>query len=157
MRRAYEYIHEGMIRQERGFMLLETMLKKEFETICSREAQAVTSLELSIHELLRQLALERDQVISLLAGQKLTAYAAALPADEGQPLQDLADKLIKREQVCAKQASHNAELVLALLDQGTGMLDFMQKQLCPKKQNCYTAKGRYSGSASEARIINGSL
>ena len=153
----YDCILEGMTRQEKGFALLEMLLNKEFENIKQGKIDAVTELEFSIHELLRQLAVERDQIGELLQRKKLSEYLPLLKQEMGDPLKYLADKVLEREQICAKQASRNAELVLALLDQGADLLDFLQKQLIPKNQDVYSAAGRFRNMGPQYHMLRGKL
>jgi hypothetical protein len=61
------------------------------------------------------------------------------------------------EQRCARMASHNAELSLALLDQSQALLTQLHDAVTPKHRNVYSAKGRFAEPRIGAALISGRL
>ena len=156
-------IKQNLTRQDKAFMLLKVMLDEEFLLLRNRDPQAVTRVEFSIHELLRQIAEERESLKAMLSGRRVLEYAASLPPElddpeaESREMQGLLKAIDAREQDCARQAERNAELVLGLMDQGKSLLDFLHEQVAPKKKETYSAKGRYTERAQSGNLIRGAL
>ena len=68
----YQIISESLTRQERALALLHDLLEEEYQTLLKRDANAIASLEFSIQELIRQLAVEKSLVIKSLAGKRVS-------------------------------------------------------------------------------------
>lgn len=153
----YERIHGNLVRQAKGMALLGQLLEEEFSLLQVRDSDSVMGLELAIHELMRQLAAERLEVRALLDGGKVLDYAALLSGDEEASLRELMRALDVTEQRCARQASFNAELSLALLDQSQELLDYLHRRLVPPKPTAYGRRGKVAPQRSEAAIIHGRL
>ena len=58
----YAHIHGNLFRQLQGFKLLCSLLNEEFEGLTARHLDDVATLEFSIHELMRQLFVERQKL-----------------------------------------------------------------------------------------------
>ena len=144
-------------RQAKALTLLGTLLDEEFSLLLQHDTEAVMALEFSIHELLRQLAVEKESVIHRLGGGKVLDYAAMLPDEQGEILRSLWSNIDRDEQSCAKQAARNTELSLALMDQSKKMLDYLHKRVLPPQHDTYGRKGRYTQSRPEAALISGRL
>lgn len=156
-------IKQNLNRQDKALMLLKVMLDEEFVLLGQREPQGVMRMEFSIHELLRQVADEREDLKALLRGQRLLEYAHSLPPDmddqeeRSRELLELIKSIDGREQECARQAERNSELVLGLMDQGKSLLDFLHEQVAPKTQETYSAKGRFTQRPQGGNLIRGAL
>ena len=138
--------------------LLQSLLLEEFDLLIARDTEAVVHLEFSIHELLRQIASEKTQVIRVLDGQKAGDYAQSLDAGERDAVLELLQTLDELEQRCARQATHNTELSLALLDQSRALLDTLHRQISPKTGNTYGKRGVMSSiRRPEAALLAGRL
>jgi hypothetical protein len=153
----YDIIYRNLDRQSRGFALLHQLLREEYDLIRARQAEDVISLEFSIHELLRQLAVERQEVRSLLGGGRVLDYAAMLDAAQGEPLCELRRIIDEYEQICARQATRNCELSLALLDMSKELADFLHARLVPPGRTAYGRDGVYVNNSPEAMLISGRL
>lgn len=153
----FDIISGNLVRQTKGMELLSTLLEEEFSLLQARDSDAVMGMELSVHELLRQLAAERHDVRRLLDGGKVLDYAAMLPATQGDFLRALMQRLDDFEQRCARQASFNTDLSLALLDQSQELLDYLHKRLVPPKPVNYGRRGGMAAPRSEAAILRGRL
>ena len=149
-------IHGNLSRQFKGFELLLTLLEEEFELLCARDTDAVVTLEFSIHELLRQIATERVSLKDTLQGTKLLAYADLLPDEEdAQEIRRLYHLIDALEQRVSRQATHNTELSLALLDQSQALLSFLHDQITPKQTQCYGRGGKLSDNRPGAALYSG--
>ena len=153
----YDSIHGNLVRQARAMALLLTLLEEEFSLRQARDSEAVMGLELSIHELMRQLAAERCEVRAMLDGGRVLDYAALLPEGQGDALRTVMAELDATEQRCARQASFNADLTLALLDQSQELLDYLHRRLVPPKPVAYGRRGTVAPQRVEAAIIHGRL
>ena len=56
----YDIILGNLDRQARALKLLSSLLEEEFSLLVSRDTNAIMAQEFSIHELLRQLAVEKE-------------------------------------------------------------------------------------------------
>ncbi|MBG0776859.1 MAG: flagellar export chaperone FlgN [Desulfovibrionaceae bacterium] len=154
-------IKANLTRQSKALEVLDDLLQEEFTHLMERRPQEVTQLEFSIHELLRQVAAERLCLKNELAERSVRVLADALPeamADEASELKGLADAIERLEQRCSRQASSNAELVLALMDQGQDMLEFLHEKIAPSHKDTYARSGRLARTGTtQARLLSGRL
>ncbi|MCL1985567.1 MAG: flagellar protein FlgN [Betaproteobacteria bacterium] len=154
----YEQILSGLQRQHKAMELLLSLLLEEFSLLIARDTEAIVHLEFSIHELLRQIATEKTQVIRLLDGKKVRDYAGALAEDAREAALELLGALDEFEQRCARQASQNAELSLSLLDQSRALLNTLHTQLSPKNGDTYGKRGSMNSiRRPEAALLVGRL
>ena len=152
----YALIHGNLTRQFKGLELLLSLLEEEFELLCARDTDAITTLEFSIHELLRQIATERASLKDTMQGTRLLEYAELLPdEDEAQEIRRLYHLIDALEQRSSRQATRNTELSLALLDQSQSLLSFLYNQITPKQTQCYGRGGRISDNRPGAAIYSG--
>jgi len=92
-----------------------------------------------------------------LGGQRLTAVLELLTDEQQAVVHDLLQEIDDLEQICARQASMNAELALALHDQSQALLDHIQDAVKPKNTNTYGKMGRYTQQRPEAVMLRGRL
>lgn len=149
----FEYTHGNLVRQHKGLLVLEELVQEEFTHLRSNKPQDVTATEFSIHELMRQLAVERLELRKTLGGKRLKELMPMLPEEQQAVLGKLLEDIDVVEQRCARQASVNAKLALALHDQSQNLLDFIHDQIKPKNQNTYGKMGRYTQARPEAALI----
>lgn len=147
----------NLTRQFKGLELLQQLLEEEFELLRHRDTDAVASLEFSIHELLRQIASERMELKTTMQGTPLLEYAGLLPDDEGKEVRKLFHLIDSLEQRCSRQATHNTELSLALLDQSQNLLVFLHEQITPKPATRYGGGGRILNDRPAAALYSGRL
>ena len=96
----YTKIRANLFRQVKGLELLHSLLEEEFTSLLERNVEEVSSLEFSIHELMRQLLVERMEIREVMNGVKISEYAGMLPQEDGAAIMALVDELLTREQVC---------------------------------------------------------
>ncbi|WP_147821891.1 flagellar export chaperone FlgN [Salidesulfovibrio onnuriiensis] len=156
-------VEENLVRQNKGMILLKLLLEEEFARLMNRDPQGVSQIELSIQELLRQLSVERRSVKRLLERidptvSRVRDLRPSLDEEEAKVMDELLEMLDKSEQQCAVQASKNHELAMALQEQSKSLLDFMHREIQPKNNNAYSAKGRFAvNSNGQANILRGRL
>lgn len=153
----YAHIYGNLKRQYLGFQLLDSLLNEEFADLIDRRLDDVATLEFSIHELMRQLFVERRKLGKSMNGIRVSQYAQMLPDAERAAILALIADLDHIEQKCARQSSMNAELVFGLLDQGQQMLDFIHKRILPPKERQYGRRGAFVDARPEAAVITGRL
>lgn len=151
----HDLITNNLTRQFKGMELLSSLLEEEFQLLFNRDTDAVTALEFSIHELLRQIAVERMDLKSIMQGTRLLEYATLLPEEDGETVRRLYHLIDALEQRCSRQATHNTELSLALLDQSQDLLVFLHNQIQPKQTPCYGQHGKLREYRAQAAIFTG--
>ncbi len=156
-----ERIRENLTRQEKALGLLVGLLQEEFSLLREGKPQEVTGLEMSIQELIRQIAEERAELkrrVLAARGEvvRLGVFVADLPEAEAAPLQRSMAAIDGLEQACARQADKNSRLALALFDQSRDMLQFIHDQIAPKRTEVYSRTGKYAGGKTQAAILLGS-
>lgn len=154
----YQIIYESLSRQDKALALLRDLLEEEYRILIGRDTDRVAALEFSIQELIRQIAVEKTLVIRTLGGVRVSEYAAGLPEEQGAALLTLFASVDGGEQGVSRQASRNAQLSLALLDQSTRTLQALTSQAAPPRAGVY---GRHGGMRHEmhpqAALISGRL
>ncbi len=163
-------LHANLFRQHKALGVLTELQGEEYSLLMSHKPQEVTHLELSIHDLMHQLAVERQEVMDMLQGMKLAEYLEVVVpgddmpaaeeeggADPRERIRRLLAAIDEAEQACVKQARRNTDLVLGLMDQGHNMLTWLHDQIVPKKTEAYSRRGAYATKRSEAALISGRL
>lgn len=156
-------IQENLTRQIRALELLSTLLEEEFSYLLARKPHDVSELELSIQELMRQIALERRSLRGVISGaypgmSRVAEVARGLSAEQAQALTALLADLDRAEQVCAIQADKNRQLVLGLYDQSLSLLKRLHKAIEPGKSDVYSRRGRYADTRTpQASVFRGGV
>lgn len=154
----YSQIIGNITRQAKALELLERLQMEEFELLMARNIEEVGALEFSIHELLRQIAVEREDLRAAMQGVKLAEYAGMLAdEDDKKAIMHILGIIDVAEQRCARQAEKNTALSLALLDQSHDLMTHLHEQIVPKSELVYGAKGGYSTPRPPASILSGRL
>lgn len=147
----------NLCRQDKALDVLCRLLAEEHDLLRQRRPDEVTGLEFSIHELMRQLAVEREDLTRRLNGARLVDFLDMVEDDMKRAITKVLASIDQKEQAAARHASTNAELVLALMDQSRNMLNFINDKIQPKNTSVYSKKGVYGQARSEARLLKGAL
>ena len=154
----YQRIKESLSRQDKALALLRELMQQEKNIMHDSDTYGVVSQENTHHQLIRQLAVEKTTVIKALDGVRVTEYARSLPQEQGEALRALFRSVDQGEQEVSRQASRNAQLSLALLDQSSRTLQALTSRAMPPRAETY---GRRGGMRPEmhpqAAIISGRL
>ena len=153
----HNVIYESLSRQDKALCLLRDLLEEEYNCLIGRDTDGVVSLEFSIQELIRHLALEKTFVIKRLGGMRVAEYAGMLPDDLAASLLETLCRIDVSEQGVARQASRNTTLSLALLDQSSRNLQALTKQAMPPKAETYGRRGGMRTQHPQAALISGRL
>ncbi len=159
----YSRIKANLMRQGRGMDLLQDLLQEEFSHLKQRDPDSATRLEFSIHELIRQLTEERLELKCFVqdispTAKRLNDLGASLDPETADAFKALLAEMDAKEQACAIQAEKNGEMAMAMLDQSRSLLDFMTKQIQPKSDPVYSARGRYGKDTKpQAAIFRGAM
>lgn len=156
----YRLIEENLVRQNKAMMLLFILLEEEFTRLMNSNPQSVSQIELSIQELMRQIAVERASLrrkVGAVVEGAVRVRDLFLIMDDAtrENFETMLAMLDETEQKCAVQAAKNNEMAMALFDQSKGLLTFMHEQIKPKNNNAYGVSGRYAQAASSARLLTG--
>ena len=155
-------IEENLVRQNKAMMLLLLLLEEEFSRLTKLNPQSVSQLELSIQELMRQVAAERISLRRMVAtvepsAKRVRDLMPGLEREMADSFGELLVKLDEIEQKCAVQAAKNHQLAMALFDQSKGLLNFMHDQIRPKSTTAYGRSGRFAQGVNDARLLSGRL
>ncbi|MBU1003267.1 MAG: flagellar export chaperone FlgN [Proteobacteria bacterium] len=155
-----ERIKANLHRQEKGLLLLSSLLEEEFTHLTGRDPKAVTGCEFSIQELIKQLAGERLELkgmVSTVAPEatSLRDLIPTLDVDDAQGFEAFLLFVDTLEQKCAILAEKNSRMAFALAEQSKNMLDFIHKQIQPKNKDTYAKNGRYQNHRPEAALFRG--
>lgn len=155
-------IEENMVRQNKALMLMFILLEEEFTRLTNLKPQSVSQIELSIQELMRQIAAERMSLRNLVqrvepSAQRVHELYPSMDPEKVATFKELLSLMDDTEQKCAVQASKNGEMAHALFEQSKGLLDFMHNQIKPKNTSAYARSGRFAQAPSNARLLTGRL
>lgn len=159
----YSRIEANLARQSRGMDLLQELLQEEFSHLKHRDPDSATRLEFSIHELIRQLTAERLNLRAMVqsispGATRLNELGACLEPATADAFSAMLAEMQAKEQACAIQAEKNGEMARAMLDQSRSLLEFMTKQIQPKSDPVYSARGTYGkNSKPQAALFRGAL
>lgn len=158
----FRLIEENLVRQNKAMMLLEVLMGEEYSRLMNAKPQSVSQIELSIQELMRQIAVERASLRRLVAAeapgaQRVRDLFLLMDDEKRQDFEKLLQLLDDTEQKCGVQAGKNHQMAMALYDQSKSLLNFMHDQIKPKNTSVYGASGRYAKAASSARLLTGRL
>ncbi|MBI5519530.1 MAG: flagellar export chaperone FlgN [Desulfovibrio sp.] len=146
-----ESIQENLTRQIRALELLSSLLEEEFADLRERRPHDVSVLELSIQELMRQIAVERRSLRALIEAaypgmRRVREVAQTLDDAGAQTLAELLQTLDRTEQACAAQADMNRQLAMGLYDQSLNLLKNLHQAIDPGKTDMYSRRGRVAKS-----------
>lgn len=149
-------------RQKQALAVLEELQDEEFGYLSAGDPQAVSQVEFSIQELLRQLAVERQEL-----KRQIHALDPALPAMRDLPslvnkpdqpqVESLLRAIDEQEQVCARKAAQNTETVTALLDQNRALLEYLSAELKPKNGHTYSRRGMWRHPDGAGSLLQGRM
>ena len=155
-------IEENLVRQNKAMLLMFFLLEEEFSRLTKLKPQSVSQVELSIQELMRQVAVERHSLRRMLAKVEPSATRVrdilpCLTEEEADSIRELLTMLDGTEQKCGVQAAKNQQMAMALFDQSKGLLNFMHNQIKPKSTTAYGRTGRFAKGINDARLLSGRL
>lgn len=150
----YNIIVSTLNRQDKALDLMKELLQEEFSLLMKRDTDAIMTIEFSIHELLRQLATEKESIIKTLGGGRLKDYAQMLPEEQRETIISLWMSIDGKEQACAKQASLNTRLSLGLLDQSKDLLNYLHERILPPQRTNYSRRGTYAKLHPQASVLS---
>jgi len=155
-------IEENLVRQNKAMLLMFFLLEEEFSRLTQLKPQSVSHVELSIQELMRQVAAERLSLRRMVvrmepSAQRVRDILPGLSEEETGAILELLARLDETEQKCGVQASKNQQLAMALFDQSQGLLNFMHDQIKPKSTTTYGRTARFAKGVNDARLLSGRL
>ena len=155
-------IKGNLRRQEKGLEVLSSLLAEEFSQLTGRHPQAVTEIEFSVHELLRQLAVERMELRALVremvpGAERLRDILDGLDPEEAADLRQTLARLDAKEQDVAVQAEKNAHMAYALAVQGRNILEFLREKIIPENKDTYSSSGRFQNPRPQGVLLSGRL
>lgn len=142
-------------RQKLTLELLAKLQAEEFSHLMELDPTAVTSVDFSIQELLRQLIAEREDLRAMIRSASPEASKLAQILDS---MDDVSRKTVnillcdidRLEQSRSIQAEKNSRLAVALFEQTKGYVSFIQGKIAPKPPT-YTRRGELGSYAVHSR------
>ena len=158
----FRLIEENLVRQNKALILLSVLLEEEFTRLMQSKPQSVSQIELSIQELMRQIAVERGYLRKHVGevaegAQRVRDLFLMMEDDVQETFERLLQMLDDTEQKCGVQAAKNNEMAMALFDQSKNLLDFMHNKIKPKNTTAYAQSGRFAKASCNARLLSGRL
>lgn len=156
----HKVVLESLIRQREGLKALAILLVEEFAVLTARDKSGLADMELAVQELIRQLLKERDDLRSCLSELMPESEGLRHYVDQhvqGAELETLVREIEQLERQCSRQATTNADLVMALVEQSRDMLSFMHDQVKPRNEDVYSRQGSFTSDATEPRLLQGRL
>ncbi|OIO05085.1 MAG: hypothetical protein AUJ49_01840 [Desulfovibrionaceae bacterium CG1_02_65_16] len=156
-------IQENLSRQLHAMELLLSLLEEEFADLCDRKPQEVSALEISIQELMRQIACERKSLRAMISAaypgkNRVYEVVNGLSGEAAAALNGLLKTLDRTEQLCAIQADKNRQLAMGLYDQSMQLLKRLHQAIEPGKSDLYSRRGRFAKSMQpQASVFHGRL
>lgn len=155
-------IVDNLSRQHKALNVLANLLTEEFDNLRSGKPKTVAGLQMSIQELIRQIAAERMDLKAMVRAvspdsQRLDQFAGQLPEEDRGQLDEVMKLIDAVEQKCAMQSAKNRKIAKALWDQSKKLLDFMHGKVNPDNTDFYTAKGQFSRGRSGSVLVRGAL
>jgi hypothetical protein len=146
-------------RQHQALAVLFGLLGEEFAQLTAREPQSVSRTELSLQELLRQLAREKEDLRAIVlstwpGARRMRDVLPLLPQESAGVLAAVLAEVDRREQACSVQAEKNTILAGALADQNRKLLEFLHKEIQPVRET-YSMRGRPAAGRTQPSILSG--
>jgi len=140
-----ERIVANLTRQKLTLELLEKLQAEEISHLMDLNPAAVSSVELSIQELLRQLMVEREELRAMTrsidpGASRLAQILGGMDDLSRKTVNILLHDIDKLEQSRAVQAEKNSRMALALFEQSKSYVSFIQEKITPKPPT-YTRRG----------------
>lgn len=155
-------ILQNLHRQKQAFFLLSHLLDEEFQHLSRSDPQSVASVEFSIQELLRQIAVERQEL-----KHAIHQLDPALPGIRDLPLildescqvhvRNTLQEIDRQEQTCARKAAQNAVTTRGLMEQNQALLDYLTNEIRPKNGHTYSQRGRWLHPEGTGALLQGKL
>ena len=153
----------SLFRQYEAFKLLHDLLREEHSQMVEKDdSEELAKHELSIQELLRQLAREKEEVHFCVGSHgfpenRVSDILHLFSEEEREKISWLLDELNRLEQNCNKQAEINADIAMALVEQSNSLLEYFNKQLWPDQGDVYSKNAKWQHFNSNASILQGKL
>jgi hypothetical protein len=146
----------NLTRQKRALQLLEKLQEEEFSLLMDLNPKAVTAVEFSIQELLRQFVSEREDLRAMVreiapAGGRLADILDSMDPVTRKTVNILLADIDRLEQSRAIQAEKNSRLAMALFEQSKSYVSFIQDKVTPKSQT-YTRRGEIGAYARRSNV-----
>lgn len=156
------YVLQNLHRQKQALFLLSHLLDEEFQHLSKSDPQSVATVEFSIQELLRQIAVERQEL-----KQYIRNLDPSLPAIRDLPIlvdpscqedvRTMLRDIDRQEQECGRKAAQNAVIAKGLMDQNQALLDYLTNEIVPKNGHTYSQRGKWRQTEGTGTLFQGKL
>ncbi|MBF0480350.1 MAG: flagellar export chaperone FlgN [Desulfovibrionaceae bacterium] len=151
----------NLIRQKLTLELLEKLQAEEISHLMELNPTAVSSVELSIQELLRQLMTEREELRAMIrsvdsGANRLAHILDSMDDVSRKSVNILLHDIDRLEQSRAIQAEKNSRMAKALFEQSKSYVNFIQEKITPKPPT-YTRRGEHGAYSAHSRSLGHTL
>ncbi len=141
--------------------LLYSLQREEYELLLGRDKSGLQKNQFAIQKLLKQIHTEKKGLYNMLHGslgiKDLNDIQRVIPSPVKQEVLSLINQVKVKEKLCMEQATQNADLAIAHLEQTKDLVNFLYDQIRPKAKNVYSRYGRLNQKTMGPCIINGRL
>ncbi len=159
--KAIEQIENALQRQIKALSLLYKLQLKEYRLLQKGEKLHLSSHQFSIQTLLKQLEKEKREILEVLhrkwGASCLSEIKDKIPYPEWKKLEVLIGDFKRKENRCMEQATINADLAIAHLEQTRELAQFLYEQIKPREKITYSRYGRFKEGSTGPYIISGRL
>jgi hypothetical protein len=151
----------NLTRQKLTLELLGKLQAEEISHLMDLNPTAVSSIELSIQELLRQLMAERDELRAMTRSidpdaRRLAQILDTMDDAKRKTVNILLCDIDRMEQARAVQAEKNSRMAVALFEQSKSYVNFIQDKITPKPP-VYTRRGALGTYGPHSRAVGHTL
>ncbi|MFO7817455.1 MAG: flagellar export chaperone FlgN [Desulfovibrionales bacterium] len=152
------YLLTTLSRLNKGFVLLDVLLREEFSALKGHDTKKIAAVEFSVQELLQQLMREK-QILSRNIRESgfdsLNEWLHKNPEEEKTA--KIWERTKEKEQQAAVQGAKNNKLANALAEQSNMLLGFFYDQLSVEQEDVYSSRATFARRRKDAGIIRGRL
>ncbi|GAB6888285.1 hypothetical protein JCM13304A_17840 [Desulfothermus okinawensis JCM 13304] len=156
-----EKILNPIKRQLKALDVLYSLQREEYKILLGNRKSELSKNQFAIQGLISQLKKEKEELLTLIQKEfgvnKLLDLAGVLEKGRREELVELIDSLKAKEKLCMEQATRNADLAIAHLEQTRELVNFLYDQIRPKSKDVYSKYGKFTTKTPGPCIVSGRL
>jgi hypothetical protein len=154
-------ILENLRRQLKALKLLYSLQKEEYGLLLGNDKSHLQKNQFAIQRLIKQIQEERKEFLKILEDnwgiKQLKEIDKVLPDSIKNEFNSLIEELKLQDKLCMEQATKNADLAIAHLEQTKDLVKFLYEQIRPKAKDVYSRYGTLNEKTLGPCIVNGRL
>ncbi|GAB6162631.1 hypothetical protein JCM12298_17900 [Desulfothermus naphthae] len=155
-------IVNSLKRQLKALGVLHSLQKQEYKILLKNNKKELSKNQFAIQRLLYQLQKEKQELLDVLEKKFRVTKLSQLPElinseEQKDELKQLIEKIRIKENQCMEQATKNADLAIAYLEQTQDLVNFLYDQIRPKAKDVYSKYGTLDTKTTGPCIVSGRL